>query len=191
MQACAVRPRTIKLMMAMRVLDLRARTTFGGEDHTYTEIQEREFDNRIRTLSFYEDYRPAYVGTISTIRPLSKDTELLNYDNDSGEDWEEVEGEDLNNSDEEEEVEGGNEVEYDDFFCRDDDYGSDGDKDIGMSSAMVHGNKIEAVGLRFINATVVMAFTPTPTSLPADPCLPPPPKVPHLLWKLAVGGALR
>ena len=37
---------------------------FGGDDdHNYCEIRDVFVDNKIRTLSFCEDHRPAYVGT--------------------------------------------------------------------------------------------------------------------------------
>jgi len=106
----STRPRKIDLHVTVIVPDPVNRGGFGA-DNTYSEIQEKSFSNKIRTLSFWEDHRPAYVGTVSRQsrvisgrRPLARDTELLNYEYDSEEDWEEeVEGEDLNDTDEEEE----------------------------------------------------------------------------------------
>lgn len=155
----------ITLHVAVTVTDNRAnnRSSFDQSDNTYTEMQERTFHNKMRTLSFHTDTRPAYVGTISKRsrvingrRPFAKDVELLNYDYDSEEDWEEeVEGEDLNETDEEEEGEGGgNELVYDDFFCRDDDYGSDGDGDEGVVR-VTHRSTVEVLGPRFIQYSSV------------------------------------
>ena len=155
----------ITLHVAVTVTDNRAnnRSSFDQSDNTYTEMQERTFHNKMRTLSFHTDTRPAYVGTISKRsrvingrRPFAKDVELLNYDYDSEEDWEEeVEGEDLNETDEEEEGEGGgNELVYDDFFCRDDDYGSDGDGDEGVVR-VTHRSTVEVLGPRFIQYSAV------------------------------------
>ena len=85
----------------------------------------------MKYYSFCEDYRPPYFGTFSkTSKVLSgrklntKDCELFNYEYDSEAEWEEEEeGEDLGESD------GGDEepddIVYDDFFCKDDDLGSD------------------------------------------------------------------
>ena len=150
----------ISLHVAVTVTDNRVannRSSFDQSDNTYTEMQERWFHHKMRTLSFHTDTRPAYVGTISKKsrvitgrRPFAKDVELLNYEYDSEEDWEEeVEGEDLNDTDEEEEEGGGNELVYDDFFCRDDDYGSDGDGDEGVVR-VTHRSSVEVLGPRFI-----------------------------------------
>jgi hypothetical protein len=158
----ARRRRYVDLHVAVIVPDPRARQgTFDAGDNTYSEIQEKRFHNKVRTLSFWEDHRPAYVGTVSRKsgvicgrRPLAKDTELLNYEYDSEEDWEEeVEGEDLNDTDEEEE-DGANELEYDDFFCRDDDFGSDAEGDVDPNVALrvaAHRKTIEVFGPRFID----------------------------------------
>lgn len=51
--------------------------------------------------------------------------------------------------DDEEEEQGGNDIVYDDFFCRDNDYGSDGDGDEG-NVKITHRNTIEILGPRFI-----------------------------------------
>ena len=167
------RPRYIDLHVAVIVPDPRARSAFDAGDNTYSEIQEKRFNNKMRMLSFWEDHRPAYLGTVSRNsrvicgrRPLARDTELLNYEYDSEEDWEEeVEGEDLNETDEEEEA-GGNELEYDDFFCRDDDYGSDAEEDMdGGAVKMSHRNTIEVFGPRFINPTAL----PPIMVVPRDP----------------------
>ena len=138
---------------------------FGDEtaNNIYSEIKEVLVDSRIRTFSFHEDYRPAYVGTVSKNsnivtgrRPFSRDNELINYEYDSEGEWEEeeVEGEDIAESDEEEE-EGGNELEYDDFFRQDNDFGSDVDSDGEELTAAVNiGSKREreeVLGIRFID----------------------------------------
>jgi hypothetical protein len=165
------RPRYIDLHVTVIVPDPRNRGAFDASDNTFSEIQEKTFHNKVRTLSFWEDHRPAYVGTVSRKsriicgrRPLAKDTELLNYEYDSEEDWEEeVEGEDLNETDEEEEEPGANELEYDDFFCRDDDYGSDAEGDMdGAAMKVSQRNVIEVFGPRFVDPAVLSAVTIEP-----------------------------
>lgn len=138
-----------------------------GEDNTFIEIEHRTFRNRVNTYSFYEDNRPAYVGTwskrsrvISGRRPFEQDHEQLRYDYDSEEEWEEEgEGEDIAMSDgsrdEEDDEEGGNELEYDDFFRHDNDFGSDIESDdegiVCTSLPMALGKiKEECVGPRFL-----------------------------------------
>lgn len=78
----------IKVHVAVIVPDTKhnnniaSRNSFDGmNENTYSEIQEREFQNKMRTISFHEDYRPAYVGTISKKsslisgrRPFARDT---------------------------------------------------------------------------------------------------------------------
>ncbi|KAJ1406788.1 chromatin assembly factor 1 subunit A-domain-containing protein [Ochromonadaceae sp. CCMP2298] len=149
-----------------------------GGDNPYTDKQDHEFYNKVRTFSFFEDHRPPYVGTISKKslvisgrNPFAKDTSLLNYDYDSEEEWEDdVEGDDLDDSDEmEEDEEAGDWLVYDDFCCEDD-YRSDGDQDACTSSAIVQC-RVEIVGVRFINAPAVTMLTPTPTMQEISPVL--------------------
>jgi hypothetical protein len=88
--------------------------------------------------------------------PIAQDHELLNYDYDSEAEWEEDEGEgeDIAASDNEDDDEG-DELEYDDFFVRDNDYGMDYDSD-GEELAAVAMKKREGeerVGPRFIRGT--------------------------------------
>ena len=66
----------------------------------------------------------------------------MNYDYDSEAEWEEEEddGEDIMESDEEDKKEKGgedSELEYDEMFCKDDDFGSDVDSDRGEIAAAV------------------------------------------------------
>ncbi|XP_007576808.1 chromatin assembly factor 1 subunit A [Poecilia formosa] len=80
----------------------------------------------MKLLQFHENYRPAYWGTwrkksshISARCPLRQDKDLLDYEVDSDEEWEEEEpGESLSHSEGEEEEEGGEDDDDDDdgFF---------------------------------------------------------------------------
>ncbi|NXN85777.1 CAF1A factor, partial [Bombycilla garrulus] len=87
-------------------------------------VPEREKFGRMKLLQFSENHRPAYWGTwnkrTSLIRarsPWSKDTNLLDYEVDSDEEWEEEEpGESLSHSEEDDEEEGEDEDEDDGFF---------------------------------------------------------------------------
>ena len=66
----------------LTVMVTTAATSFGTE--SYSEIKKVQVDNRMRLLSFYEDHRPPYFGTISRRgnisgrRPFQQDHELLN-----------------------------------------------------------------------------------------------------------------
>ncbi|NXY11656.1 CAF1A factor, partial [Pteruthius melanotis] len=87
-------------------------------------VPEREKFGRMKLLQFSENHRPAYWGTwnkrTSLIRarnPWAKDTNLLDYEVDSDEEWEEEEpGESLSHSEEDDEEEGEDEDEDDGFF---------------------------------------------------------------------------
>ncbi|NXR72500.1 CAF1A factor, partial [Pycnonotus jocosus] len=87
-------------------------------------VPEREKFGRMKLLQFSENHRPAYWGTwnkrtplIRARNPWSKDTNLLDYEVDSDEEWEEEEpGESLSHSEEDDEEEGEDEDEDDGFF---------------------------------------------------------------------------
>jgi chromatin assembly factor 1 subunit A len=83
----------------------------------YADLQSIQVPNKYKFLSFEEDHRPAYHGTwskessiVTGPTPFGKDTQFLDYDIDSEEEWEEGDdeiGEDLeanDNDDEEENV---------------------------------------------------------------------------------------
>lgn len=157
---------TVPVEIAKLTASTAAAAAFG-EEQGYIEIEHRTFRNRVNTYSYWEDTRPAYVGTwskksrlITGRRPFAQDEEMLRYDYDSEEEWEEEgEGEDIAMSDgsrdEEDDEEGGNELEYDDFFRHDNDFGSDIDSDdegmVCTSLPMSLGKmKEESVGPRFI-----------------------------------------
>ena len=150
----------------------------------YAEVQEKQVDSFMRTLSikikqgsdFYDSCRPAYFGTftkesaiITARTPFSQDHTLINYDFDSDEDWEsDAEGEDIADSDGEEDNEG-NELEFDDFFRRDDDFGSDADSD-GEEMAIVATRARqgeESIGVRFMRSKQMLRV-PMHATVPND-----------------------
>jgi len=135
---------------------------FGAE--TFSDTIEVTVDSKIRTLDFHGDedhIRPPYVGTFSkksTVitgrRPFAKDADMFNYDYDSEADWEEEEpGEDIADSDGEEDADD-NELEYNEFFLRDNDYGSDAGSDgeeFAISSIRRRDVvEVEKIGPRFL-----------------------------------------
>ncbi|XP_041861747.1 chromatin assembly factor 1 subunit A [Melanotaenia boesemani] len=89
-------------------------------------VPDRRRYGHMKLLHFHENYRPAYWGTwckksshISPRCPLRQDKDLLDYDVDSDEEWEEEEpGESLSHSEGEDEEEGGDDDDDDDdgFF---------------------------------------------------------------------------
>ncbi|KAG7514682.1 hypothetical protein JOB18_039975 [Solea senegalensis] len=89
-------------------------------------VPDRQRYGPMKLLQFRENYRPAYWGTwsktsshISPRCPLRQDKDVLDYDVDSDEEWEEEEpGESLSHSEGEDEEEGGEDDDEDDdgFF---------------------------------------------------------------------------
>ncbi|CAK6955189.1 chromatin assembly factor 1 subunit A [Scomber scombrus] len=89
-------------------------------------VPDRTRYGSLKLLQFHENYRPAYWGTwskksshISPRCPLRQDKDLLDYEVDSDEEWEEEEpGESLSHSEGEDEEEGGDDDNDDDdgFF---------------------------------------------------------------------------
>lgn len=142
----------------LSVMLAAASTGFGQEG--YSEISEVMVDAFMRTFSFADDQkRPAYFGTrsksssiISGRRPFEQDHNAVNYDYDSEDDYdEEADGEDIGDSENEEE-EGGNDLEYDEFFRQDNDFGSDADSDGELMAAVAMKSRQgeEKIGLRFL-----------------------------------------
>ncbi|KAM9383934.1 chromatin assembly factor 1 subunit A [Pholidichthys leucotaenia] len=90
------------------------------------DVPDRKRYGPMKLLQFHENYRPAYWGTwskkssyISPRCPLRQDKDLLDYEVDSDEEWEEEEpGESLSHSEGEDEEEGGEDEDDDDdgFF---------------------------------------------------------------------------
>ncbi|XP_069550914.1 chromatin assembly factor 1 subunit A [Brachyistius frenatus] len=87
-------------------------------------VPDRKRHGPMKLLLFHENYRPAYWGTwskksshISPRCPLRQDKDLLDYEVDSDEEWEEEEpGESLSHSEGEDEEEGGEDDDDDDGF---------------------------------------------------------------------------
>eukprot|EP01041_Mallomonas_annulata_P001737 gene1737-3356_t len=147
---------------------LLAQSGFGAFDNSANNVEIRDVsvDSRMRYFGFHADHRPPYWGTFSKRsrdvtgrRPFGRE-QCLDYDYDSEAEWEEpddAEAEDIANSegDEEGEVEGGNELEYDEFFLHDNDFGSDADSDGEMMTATnicsrVKSTAVELIGPLFV-----------------------------------------
>ncbi|KAJ8271101.1 hypothetical protein GJAV_G00122780 [Gymnothorax javanicus] len=96
---------------------------------------DRQRYGRMKLLQFQENYRPAYWGTwtkrsafVSPRCPLRQDKELLDYEMDSDEEWEEEEpGESLSHSEGDDDDEGGEDDDDDDGFFVPHGYLSDGE----------------------------------------------------------------
>ncbi|XP_041791359.1 chromatin assembly factor 1 subunit A [Chelmon rostratus] len=87
-------------------------------------VPDRKRYGPMKLLQFHENYRPAYWGTwskksshILSRCPFRQDKDLLDYEVDSDEEWEEEEpGESLSHSEGEDEEEGGDDDDDDGFF---------------------------------------------------------------------------
>ncbi|MBN3285997.1 CAF1A factor, partial [Polyodon spathula] len=117
-------------------------------------VPARKECGRMKLIHFCENYRPAYWGTwrkksskIKPRRPLSQDKELLDYEVDSDEEWEEEEpGESLSHSEGDDDDEGGGEAagddEDDDGFFVPHGYLSDGEGASEEESADPENQKV-------------------------------------------------
>ncbi|XP_058870000.1 chromatin assembly factor 1 subunit A-like isoform X1 [Acipenser ruthenus] len=117
-------------------------------------VPARQECGRMKLLHFCENYRPAYWGTwrkrsskIKPRNPLSQDKELLDYEVDSDEEWEEEEpGESLSHSEGDDDDEGGGEAagddEDDDGFFVPHGYLSDGEGASEEESADPENQKV-------------------------------------------------
>ncbi|KAI4888672.1 hypothetical protein NFI96_016827 [Prochilodus magdalenae] len=99
------------------------------------DVPDRKRCGRMKLLQFHENYRPAYWGTwskksscISPRCPLKHDRELLDYEVDSDEEWEEEEpGESLSHSEGDDDDDAGDDDDDDDGFFVPHGYLSDGE----------------------------------------------------------------
>ncbi|XP_076880610.1 chromatin assembly factor 1 subunit A [Brachyhypopomus gauderio] len=106
-----------------------------GDGPKQDGVPDRKRYGRMKLLHFHENYRPAYWGTwrkkslsISSRCPFRQDKELLDYEVDSDEEWEEEEpGESLSHSEGDEDDEGGDDDDDDDGFFVPHGYLSDGE----------------------------------------------------------------
>ncbi|XP_060797453.1 chromatin assembly factor 1 subunit A isoform X4 [Neoarius graeffei] len=105
------------------------------DDGPKTGVPDHELYGRMKLLQFHENYRPAYWGTwskksrhISPRCPFKLDKDLLDYEVDSDEEWEEEEpGESLSHSEGDDDDEGGDDDDEDDGFFVPHGYLSDGE----------------------------------------------------------------
>ena len=93
---------------------------------TSQQIRQIAIKNQIRTLSFHENNQPSYKGTFSKKseilngrRPFHKDNEIIDYNNDNGNNWitNNDNTENISTSDDETNVDEET-IEYDDFLVR-------------------------------------------------------------------------
>jgi hypothetical protein len=107
---------------------------------------------------------------ISGRRPFAQDAELLNYEYDSEAEWEaeEEDGEDIENSVVGSDEEGGegDDLQYDEFFLKDNDFGSDADSDgEDMAATLIRSHRnqgyvVESIGPRFLASIETKPFIP-------------------------------
>ncbi|XP_049321812.1 chromatin assembly factor 1 subunit A [Astyanax mexicanus] len=104
-------------------------------DDVKPDVPDRKRYGRMKLLQFHENYRPAYWGTcskksnhISPRCPLRQDKDLLDYEVDSDDEWEEEEpGESLSHSEGDDDDEAGEDDDDDDGFFVPHGYLSDGE----------------------------------------------------------------
>ena len=158
-------------------LDVDDKDVEQPDSSAFSQVQTIEpsittfsLDSRLRLLDFYEDAaegikRPPYHGTVShTSREITprnplcrveSDTQLIDYDNDSLDDWSEHrdDAESLGSMEDDDDGEPDG-LEYNDFFRRDGDMGSDVDSDgeeLAVTSSRSRRETPNAVGPFFIS----------------------------------------
>lgn len=106
---------------------------------------------------------------ISGRKPFAQDPELFNYDYDSEAEWEaeEEDGEDIENSiGSDDEAGEGDDLQYDEFFLKDNDFGSDADSDgEDMAATLIRSHRmsgytVEVIGLQFLPEIMTKPFEP-------------------------------
>ncbi|CAN8066046.1 unnamed protein product [Agarophyton chilense] len=149
LRACAARREAAEKTINDVLHDYRTRRRVPHDDRCPRFVRKRA-DVRgrgklgpVKLLQFDENYRPAYYGTfrrsevVCGRRPFKKDGDL-NYDHDSEAEWEEEEGEDIQDMEDDKELASeeaelkklyGSDDEDDDDFLDDDEAGDDDDDD--------------------------------------------------------------
>lgn len=137
-----VRPRTVTLPVAVVAAASTSTAASSSSapvgnlvEDKVMEIVLQVFPNRLITIGFHDSHRPAYVGThrkrdaLTSMQlrrlwraPECRSNALVNYDEDSEDEYEEQEEEEGESVDEHEEaVEVDEDLEYDEVFVRDED----------------------------------------------------------------------
>ncbi|KAK8112165.1 chromatin assembly-1 protein [Apiospora kogelbergensis] len=119
----------------------------------FSEVQKQLNRIPVKLVSFYEDVRPAYVGTVTSFspgelrklarRPTRRGLVKVNYEYDSEAEWEEEEGEDLDDVDDDEEGDEGDD-EMADFL-------DDADDAVAVRTSHLPEEEPKSTGICFEN----------------------------------------
>ncbi|KAK8040833.1 hypothetical protein PG994_013840 [Apiospora phragmitis] len=108
-----IHPSVRKIMAELLGDPIESSDRTESQQARFSDVQKQLSSIPVKLVSFYEDVRPAYVGTVTSFnpeelhklarQPAHRVLTKLNYEYDSEAEWEEEEGEDLDDADEEEE----------------------------------------------------------------------------------------
>lgn len=108
-----IHPSVKKIMAELLGDPIESADRTESQQARFSDVQKQLSKIPVKLVSFYEDVRPAYVGTVTSFnpeelhklarRPTSRVLTKLNYEYDSEAEWEEEEGEDLDDADDDEE----------------------------------------------------------------------------------------
>ncbi|KAK8066545.1 hypothetical protein PG997_013292 [Apiospora hydei] len=108
-----IHPSVKKIMAELLGDPIESSDRTESQQARFSDVQKQLSSIPVKLVSFYEDVRPAYVGTVTSFnpeelhklarRPTRRVLTKLNYEYDSEAEWEEEEGEDLDDADDDEE----------------------------------------------------------------------------------------
>lgn len=108
-----IHPSVKKIMAELLGDPIESADRTESQQKRFSDVQKQLSNIPVKMVSFYEDVRPAYIGTVTSFnpeelhklarRPARRVLSKLNYEYDSEAEWEEEEGEDLDDADDDEE----------------------------------------------------------------------------------------
>ncbi|KAK8013016.1 hypothetical protein PG991_010391 [Apiospora marii] len=148
-----VHPSVKKIMAELLGDPIESANRTESQQARFSDVQRQLSKIPVKLVSFYEDVRPAYVGTVTSFnpeelnklarRPTSRVLTKLNYEYDSEAEWEEEEGEDLDDADDDEEGDEGDD-EMADFL-------DDAEDAVAVRTAHLPEEEPKSTGICFEN----------------------------------------
>ncbi|KAK8113279.1 hypothetical protein PG984_013805 [Apiospora sp. TS-2023a] len=148
-----IHPSVKKIMAELLGDPIESADRTESQQARFSDVQKQLSKVPVKMVSFYEDVRPAYVGTVTSFnpeelhklarRPTRRVLTKLNYEYDSEAEWEEEEGEDLDDADDDEEGDDGDD-EMADFL-------DDAEDAVAVRTAHLPEEEPKSTGICFEN----------------------------------------
>ncbi|KAK8004188.1 hypothetical protein PG989_003907 [Apiospora arundinis] len=148
-----IHPSVKKIMAELLGDPIESSNRTESQKARFSDVQKQIGSIPVKLVSFYEDVRPAYVGTVTSFeprelhklarQPTQRVLSKLNYEYDSEAEWEEEEGEDLDDADDDEEGDDGDD-EMADFL-------DDADDAVAVRTAHLPEEEPKSTGICFEN----------------------------------------